>query len=87
MKDQITVTTVGTQYDEDHIVCITEEAKDLLTDALYAENNDHKNVIETGTADRFWVIKDDDQFAKEREKLRLAEGLVVQLDDMKVCDR
>ena len=35
MSDKhIMVTTVGTQYDEDHVVCMTKEAKSLLLDVL-----------------------------------------------------
>lgn len=86
MKEHIKVTHIGTQYDPEEVVCITEEAKELLTNALYGEINDLKNVIETGTADRFWVVEDDDPFARERGKLKLAERLMVQLDNMKVCE-
>ena len=82
MKDQITVTTIGTQYDEDHIVCITEEAREVLMDALYAEINSLKDSV------KHWKeLEWSSEVAKHRDKLRVAERLVIELDDMKVCEQ
>jgi len=81
LKEFITVTTIGTQYDEDHVVCITEMARDILLDSLYAEINSMRTSIKAfDTPKDAWMVEDD------KEKIGIAERLVVQLQDMKVCD-
>ena len=81
MRDQITVTTVGTQYDEDHVVCITEEARDILLDSLYAEINGLKDSIKLWKDENYASL-----MADTKDKLRVAERLVIELQDMKGCD-
>lgn len=79
MKEHIKVTDIGTQYDSERVVCITDEARSLLLDALHAEMNSIMDAARLGME-----LGGNDLIAEEKRKLQVAECLVVQIDDMKV---
>lgn len=83
MKDQIKVTTVGTQYDEEHVVCITEDARDLLLNFLHAEIEELQDTLRH-RGEVFpskWPLK----VYRAKGKIKIVNALVAQLDDMETC--
>jgi hypothetical protein len=61
-------------------VCITEDARDVLQDALYAERNELEGNV------KMWQEDGDPEMIREhKDKLKVCEALIAQLNDMEVC--
>ena len=78
----LTVARIGTQYDPEEVVCITEDAKEVLEGALATEINELREDVRFHEEDA-----DDPEYLEEaEEKLKVANQLYYQVMDMKVCD-
>jgi len=80
--EHIIVARIGTQYDPSEVVCITEEARDILEVALAVEIKDIQKSLDYWRAD-----KENPEYVDEAEaKLKVAHSLHYQVINMQGCD-
>lgn len=83
MKGHIWVTTVD-EYDPECVPCITQDAKDILMEALERERMDTDKLLdEMGSG----YVEDTSAYRRVRDRNTNVEELIDQLHEMKVCSR
>ena len=82
MKDHIRAFEAGTQYDPELVPCITQDAKDILVEALERERMDADKLL-----DDMGDAYVDTAYRRVRDRHTNIEELLDQLGDMRVCSR